>query len=78
MKYNVKVIVNAKNSEIIECAKDLLGKNFLKIKVNKAPENGKANQEVIKIIAQHFKIKKSEIMIIKGETSTKKIIEIKH
>jgi uncharacterized protein (TIGR00251 family) len=76
MKLSVKVIVNSKNSDIIEDGIDLFGDRFLKIKVNQPPEDGKANKEVIRLIAQYFGIKVRNIRIIKGETSTNKIIEV--
>jgi uncharacterized protein YggU (UPF0235/DUF167 family) len=68
MKLPVKVIVNSKNSDIIEDGIDLFGDRFLKIKVNQLPEDGKANKEVIRLSAQYFGIKVRNIRIIKGET----------
>ncbi len=42
-----------------------------------APDKGKANEAVIKLLASHLKIPKSRLAIIKGETSRQKLIEIK-
>ena len=66
----VKVIPNAKKDMVSE------GEN---IKVyTKAPAiNNKANISVIELLANHFKIKKGNINIIKGQKSRNKIIEIK-
>ena len=41
-----------------------------------APEKGKANRELIKILAKYFKLKKSQILILKGEKSRYKIVGI--
>ena len=71
MKYNIKVIPKSSKTEIIKQSK-----NFLKIKLKSAPEKGKANTELIKFLTKHFKTPKSNINIIKGETSRNKIVEI--
>lgn len=77
MKISVKVIPNAKQNEVVDDAFDLLGARILKVKVNQPPEDGRANKAVIEILADYFKVKKSAIVIITGETSRNKIIEIK-
>jgi len=58
-------------------------KDFLLVKANKIivgltskPEKGKANLELIKKIAKHFKVSSSQIRILSGLKSRKKIIEI--
>jgi len=42
-----------------------------------APDKGKANQAVLKLLATHLKIPKSRLTIIKGETTRQKLIKIK-
>jgi len=71
MLYNIKVQPNAKKNKIFE-EKD----NFLKIKICAIPENGKANDELIKFLSKHFKTTKTNIKIIKGKTSKNKTVEI--
>ena len=44
------------------------GNEFLKVNVISIPEKGKANQELIKFLSKMFKIPKSEISLISGET----------
>lgn len=48
----------------------------LKVKLMSPPVDGAANVALIKILAQHFQVKKSQIKIIQGEKSQNKIIEI--
>lgn len=76
MRLSIKVIVNAKTSEVVEDGHDLFDNRYLKVKVNKPPEDGKANKEVIRVIADYFKIKTKDVRMIKGETSTSKIVEV--
>lgn len=47
-----------------------------KIYVTAAPEQGKANKKMIELLAEYFKVAKSQIRIIKGEISKNKIVEI--
>lgn len=73
---SIKAIPNAKKIEIIDNGFDDLGRRNFKVKVNQPPEDGKANQAIIQLIAGYFKIKKSAVKIINGELSKNKIIEI--
>ena len=71
MKIRVKVIAGAKKEEVKQ------EEGFLKINVTSPPVKGKANDAVIKSIAQHFDVPRSKITITKGLTSNKKEVEIK-
>jgi uncharacterized protein YggU (UPF0235/DUF167 family) len=46
----------------------------LKVKVRAAPEDGKANAEVIGMIADYFAIPKSKISLKSGYTSRNKVL----
>jgi hypothetical protein len=67
----VHVITNAKKTEIVEERE-----GFLKIKLNALPIKGKANTELVKFLADKYKVSKSEVEIIKGLTSKDKLIRI--
>jgi uncharacterized protein len=47
-----------------------------RVSVHASPENGKANQAVIAILAGHFRVPKSSIKIVRGHSSRKKLISI--
>lgn len=47
-----------------------------KVYVTVAPEQGKANKKMIELLAEYFDVAKSQIRIVKGETSRNKIVEI--
>lgn len=49
---------------------------ILIIKTTSAPDKGKANNTVIKLLSKKFKIPKSAISIISGRTTKLKIISI--
>lgn len=44
----------------------------LKVAVTQAPEKGKANEAVRRVLADELRIKHSQISLISGETSTQK------
>lgn len=48
---------------------------MLKVAVTQPPENGKANQAVVKLIAKRLGVSKSSIAIVAGQTSRLKTIE---
>ena len=72
MKIEVKVIANASKNTVKKEA------DILKIYVTARREKGKANKQVIKLLAQYFAVNKSSIEIIKGERSGKKTILIEN
>jgi uncharacterized protein (TIGR00251 family) len=48
----------------------------VKVRVNAPPLGGAANKDLIEVLSEEFKIKKSAIRIIKGQSVKDKIIEI--
>ena len=71
MYINVKVITNAKTTEITKI-KPL----YYKAKLRSVPEKGKANAELIEMLAKNFECKKSEIKILSGHHSREKLLSI--
>lgn len=47
-----------------------------KVKLTAAPVDGKANEALIKILSEHFKVAKSRISIVGGNTAKTKIVDI--
>ncbi len=70
MKFNLKVIPNAKQDRAVE------EKDLLKVYLTAPPVEGKANKALIEFLAQHFKVKKNRIKIIRGQKCRNKIVEI--
>lgn len=70
MKIQIKVIVNAREESVEE-------KNgVLVVRVTKVPEKGKANEAVVKLLAKHFGVAKSQIKIVRGVAGRNKVVEI--
>ena len=70
MKIKVKVKPNSRTEGVSR-----EGDNFI-IKVKEPPREGKANQAVIKLLAQHFGVPQSQVRILSGFRSRNKIIEV--
>jgi len=71
MRISVKVKPNSKKEEI----KKLTDNEFVLWVKEPAKEN-RANQAVIRLLSEYFNVPKSNISIIRGETSKNKIIQI--
>jgi len=54
----------------------IVERNKIIIGLRSKPEKGRANKELIKKIAKYFKVSSSNVKIISGFKSRKKIIEI--
>lgn len=64
----IKISPNAKKNEIIKT------EDGIKIKITAQPIDGKANKGLIEFLSKTFKIPKTSIQIVKGETSKEKTI----
>lgn len=71
MRFKVKVIPKAKIT-LVEADE----KGNLKVKLSSVPEKGKANTELIEVLAKHYNVKKSKVKILKGATSREKLVEV--
>lgn len=71
MKITVKVKPNAKQSKITQNEEGIWI-----IHLKSPPIDGKANQELISLIAKQFKVTKSQVTIKSGFSGKNKVIEI--
>nr|MDO8115706.1 DUF167 domain-containing protein [Candidatus Sigynarchaeota archaeon] len=46
------------------------------VHVKEPPDKGKANKAIVRLLAKHFHVPVSDVSIVKGATSTTKIIRI--
>lgn len=53
-----------------------LSDGTLKVKVGAKAEHGKANAELIRFLAEEWKLKKDQIVIVSGKNDTVKLIRI--
>ena len=72
----LKVKAGAKESTIHGFI-DLDGTHILKISVKAAPEDGKANNAIIKMLADKWDLKQNQLEIVKGSSGSSKLLAIK-
>ena len=65
---NFKIIPNSSKNDLI------LGEDLIKIKLTAQPVENKANKALIQYLSKLLKIPKSNIEIIRGETSKEKTV----
>jgi uncharacterized protein (TIGR00251 family) len=70
MKIQVKVKPNSKTEEVSQ------ERDSFTVKVKEPPKEGKANQAVIKLLAEHFGVPQSRVRILSGFRSRNKLIEV--
>lgn len=65
---SIRISPNAKKNEVIKEGE------VVKIKITAQPVDGKANKALVEFLSKNFKIPKTSIKILKGETSKDKTI----
>jgi uncharacterized protein (TIGR00251 family) len=70
LRITVKVVPNARKAKVKE------EQGRLKVWVTAPAVEGKANAALIETLAEHFKVRKSAIAIVRGETSREKVVDI--
>jgi len=68
--FNVRVTPRAKQNKVVENG------DVLRVYTTTVPENGRANDAVIDLLAEYFDVAKSRIKILKGQTSRDKIVTV--
>ncbi len=70
MRIKIKVVPGSSQC----CLKEENG--LYKAYIHSSPEKGKANKELVGMLAEHFKVNKSRVTIVRGVSSREKTIEI--
>jgi len=73
IRLNVKVHPRASNQEIQK-----IGDREYKVRVLSPPSEGKANNEVIALLASHFHLPPSRVKILKGQNSRQKVVVLEY
>jgi uncharacterized protein (TIGR00251 family) len=70
MKIQVKVKPNSRTEEVSK------EKDSFVVRVKEPPREGKANLAVIKLLAEHFGVPRSQVRVVSGLRGRNKVIEI--
>lgn len=71
MKISLRVKPNSGKSEVEE-----LDDGSFVVRLKSAPVDGKANEELVRLLAKHFRMPQANIHIKHGGSSKKKVLEI--
>ena len=76
MRVALKVAPKAAANRILGCADDVEGGQVLKVAVTAAPEDGKANDAVIALLAKAWHLPKRDLSIASGAASRRKVLQV--
>ena len=68
----IKAVPKASRDEVA----GWLGDGSLKVKVTAAPEKGKANAAICRVVAEWLDVPASRVRVIRGESSARKQVEV--
>jgi uncharacterized protein (TIGR00251 family) len=71
MKITVHVKPNSKTQSVLK-----INEAEYKIQLKSLPVDGKANEELISVLAKEFSVRKRDVTILHGGSSKKKLVEI--
>jgi uncharacterized protein len=77
VRVRLKVTPKARRTEIGGLLDEPDGAKALKVAVTAAPEDGKANDAVIALLAKEWGVAKSAISVVMGATDRRKLVEIR-
>lgn len=77
MRLAVRLTPKAAADRILGIAPTAEGGAVLKVGVTAAPEDGKANARLVALLAKSFRVAKSDIALIQGQTQRNKILFLK-
>ena len=73
---DLKVTPKSRQNQIIDCFEQLNGHLLLQLKIHGIPEKGQVNQEIIEYLSRELNLPKSNLRLIAGLTSRRKILQI--
>ena len=71
MRLYIKVIPRSSRNEVTK-----ISEGEYKVKLTSPPVDGKANEALIEILSDHFKVAKSNITIVGGKSARMKMVDI--
>ena len=70
-RISVQVKTQARKENIVK-----ISQQEYQISVHAAPVAGKANREVVELLARYFSVPRSSVRVLRGQSSRKKLVEI--
>lgn len=81
MKIFVKAKAGARENKVVPPVARLLpvedrSEEFYTVSVKEPPRQGKANQAIAKLLAEYFKVSVSQVALVSGASSKRKVFEV--
>jgi len=76
LRLSLRVTPKASRNAVAGLADTALGGRVLKVTVTSVPENGKANEAVIKLLSKAWKLPKTSLTVVAGATDRNKIVHV--
>lgn len=70
-RFQVRVVPRASNNQVLEMAPGIL-----KARLTAPPVEGAANEALVRLLADHFGVRRSRVRIVTGHSARMKLIEI--
>ncbi len=84
MKIIVKAKPNAKKEAVERLNQPTLGfpgnapePDMYAVSVKEPPVDGRANEAIVRVLAKHFGVSRSEVVLVSGHMAKRKVFEIK-
>lgn len=71
----MKLFVHAKPKSKEERVEQIDDTHFI-VRVKEAPEGGKANEAVIRVLARHLDVAQSRLSLVRGSSGKQKVLEL--
>ena len=76
MRLLIHLTPGASHTKIEGWEIDVKGEKRLRVKVTAVPEDGKANEALIKLLSKTFRVAKSNVFLVRGEKTRLKEVEV--
>lgn len=67
-RFCVRLSPGASRNEIGDVFTDAQGRTMIKVQVTAIPENGKANEALVKLLSKSWRVPKSALRLVGGQT----------
>jgi len=71
MLIRVYVTSNAREARVVKVSDD-----YFEVRIDEMAVGGRANKRLLEILAEHFKVQKSRISILKGTKTRNKLVQV--
>ena len=71
MLIRVYVTPNAREARVVKVSED-----YFEVRVDEMAVGGRANKRLLEILAEHFKVQKSRISVLKGTKTRNKLVQV--